>query len=99
MPHEVKEIENCHYYFLLPMLVDAKICKSNAEGNRLLKQGAIDLIHRDGSIEKLTERSFVPSNGDKLHVGKRRWLRLEVPPMKVETWEDKDNYYIKILEV
>ena len=66
---------------LTRLMVRAGLASSNSEAKRLIQQGAVDIIHPDGSSERVDQDIPVARlrDGDVLKVGKRRFLRVSVP--------------------
>jgi tyrosyl-tRNA synthetase len=57
-------------------LVSKGLVKSNSEAKRLIAQGAIQIIHEDGTKDVVSEGYVEIKLGDVIQYGKRRWVRI-----------------------
>ena len=70
------------YLVSIPIILnELGLVKSTSEARRLIKQGAIQIIHKDGSRRTVSEnRDFIEIGdnivGEVVKVGKRRWVRI-----------------------
>lgn len=73
IPTEMPELILNEKVWIIKLLTDSKLCSSNGEARRMLKQNAVSI---DG--EKITDANaeIFPENEMILKVGKRRFLRL-----------------------
>ncbi len=57
-------------------LVSKGLVKSNSEAKRLIAQGAIQIIHEDGTKDVVSEGYVEIKLGDVIQYGKRRWVKI-----------------------
>ncbi|TET14634.1 MAG: hypothetical protein E3J81_06285 [Dehalococcoidia bacterium] len=58
------------------LLTRKGIVKSRSEAKRLIAEGAIEVIHEDGSTKTLSRDKASVKAGDRIKVGKRRWVKI-----------------------
>jgi len=74
IPDEIPEYKvKPEKIWLVQLLNDVGLVKSNGEGRRMIKQGAVSI---DGEKNSDMNYEFVPQNGMVIKVGKRRFCKL-----------------------
>ena len=75
IPEEMTDIVSEKGETLMTALVKNKVLSSNGEFRRLVEEGAVTNLENN---EKITDTNFVPKDGLKLRVGKKRFIKILV---------------------